>query len=165
MRLSKPRKGGIDEWSPGVRQHRAVWWKRPFTPEPWRRTLYVALAAPAALIAVADGGRLQQQLASRLLSRDVRAVRWRGLLELPLHVLAFVITAYGWAIVALNLAYPVRWLIGMGGPYADAWGGPTFAGAWAFHATFGGLTFLFAMPWILEGVTGVQARLLGTVSQ
>ena len=144
-----------------VAPHRAVWWKLPFTAEPWRRTLFVVLAVPAALAAVSDGGRLQKRLALRRLSREVSAVRWRGLLALPVHLLALVITGYGWSIVALNIAYPVRWLIGMGGPYADAWGGPTFAGAWAFHATFGGLTFLFAMPWILRGVTEVQVRLLG----
>jgi hypothetical protein len=35
----------------------ATWWRLPFTAEPWRRTAYVLLAPPAALIAVADGGR------------------------------------------------------------------------------------------------------------
>jgi hypothetical protein len=42
---------------------------------------------------------------------------------------ALAVTAYGWAIVALNLGYPVRWLIGMGGSLSDSWGGPTMAGA------------------------------------
>jgi hypothetical protein len=144
-----------------ARPSRTAWWKLPFTADPWRRTLYVALAAPAAIIAVADGGRLQQRYARRLLGREVGATRLRGLLGLPLDLAVLVITGYGWSIVALNLAYPLRPLIGLVGSYANAWGGPTLAGAWAFHAVFGGLTFLFAMPWILKGLTGVHARLLG----
>jgi hypothetical protein len=139
----------------------AAWWRLPFTAEPWRRTVWVLLAPPAALIAVADGGRLQRRLAAALTGRDVRRTRLRGLLALPLDLLTLGITWYGWAIAALNLAYPLRWLIGMGGSYEDAWGGPTFAGAWAFHAVFGGLTFLFLMPWILRGANRLQLRVLG----
>ena len=43
---------------------------------------------------------------------------------------------------------------------ADAWGGPTMAGAWAFHALFGGVTFLLLMPWIVKGLTWIQGRLV-----
>jgi hypothetical protein len=143
------------------RPHSAEWWRLPFTAEPWRRTAYVLLAPPAAVVAVADGGRLQRRLAARLLGRDVRATRLRGLLSLPFSLLTLGITGYAWGIVALNLAYPVRWLIGMGGSYHDAWGGPTFAGVWAFHAIAGGVTFLFLTPWILRGLTWTQSRLLG----
>lgn len=133
----------------------------PFTPEPWWRTLWVALAVPLAVLSLADGGRLQRRLARRALGRDVRASRLRGLLALPLAAVALVVTGYGWSIVALNLAYPVRPLVGGDGAYADAWGGPTLAGAWAFHAVFGGLTFLFAMPWVLRGLTALHVRALG----
>jgi hypothetical protein len=42
----------------------------PFTAGPWRRTAYVLLAPPAALIAVADGGRLQGRLAAAPPGRD-----------------------------------------------------------------------------------------------
>jgi hypothetical protein len=83
------------------------------------------------------------------------------LLAIPIALPALAITSYGWAIAALNLAYPLRWLIGMGGSYEDAWGGPTFTGVWAFHAVFGGLSFLFLMPWILRGLNRLQIRLLG----
>ncbi|MCO5967939.1 hypothetical protein [Actinoallomurus soli] len=139
----------------------AGWWRTPFTAEPWRRTAYVVLAPVAAVVAIADGGRVQRRLAGALLGRGVRAGRLRGVAVLPLALVSLVITGYGWSLVALNLGYPVRWLIGMGGSYEHAWGGPTFAGAWAFHAVFGGLTFLFLMPWILRGLTALQVRVLG----
>lgn len=139
----------------------AAWWRLPFTAEPWRRTAFVLLAPPAALVALADGGGLQRRLAARLLGREVRATRLRGLATLPFGLLALAVTGYAWAIAALNLAYPARWPIGMGGSYHDAWGGPTFAGVWAFHAIVGGVPFLFLTPWILRGLTSVQTRLLG----
>jgi hypothetical protein len=136
-------------------------WLLPFTAEPWRRTAYVFLAPLAGLAAVADGGRLQCRLAAALLGRDVPMRRLRGLLALPLDLPTVVIVGYAWSIVALNLAYPARWLIGMGGSYHNSWGGPTFAGAWAFHAVFGGLTFLYLTPWILRGLNHARVRLLG----
>ncbi|MEV5746463.1 hypothetical protein AB0L00_01475 [Actinoallomurus sp. NPDC052308] len=139
----------------------AAWWRTPFTAEPWRRTAYLLLAPVAALLAIADGGRLQRRLAGALLGRGVRATRLRGIAALPLALAGLVITGYGWSLVVLNLAYPVRWLIGMGGSYEHAWGGPTFAGVWAFHAVFGGLTFLYLMPWILRGLTALHVRILG----
>jgi hypothetical protein len=82
------------------------------------------------------------------------------LISLPLNYLIAIIVAGGWFVTVINLAYPVRWLIGMGGSTADAWGGPSFAGAWAFHAVFGGLTLLFVMTWLVSGLTRLQTRLL-----
>lgn len=139
----------------------SAWWRTPFTADPWRRTAYVVLAPVAAVVAIADGGRLQRRLAGALLERGVRPGRLRGIAALPLAFVSLVITGYGWSLVALNLGYPVRWLIGMGGSYEHAWGGPTFAGVWAFHAVFGGLTFLFLMPWFLRGLTALHVRVLG----
>jgi hypothetical protein len=136
-----------------------TWWKLPFTADPWRRTRYIALAVPAAVIALADGGRLQQRNVRRL-GREVTAYRLRGLLALPVAWIGFVVTLYGWSIAVLNLGYPIRWVIGLGGDYSTAWGGPTFAGAWAFHAATGGLVALFAMPWIVSGITSLHLRLL-----
>jgi hypothetical protein len=144
-----------------LRPQQTSWWRIPFTAEPWRRTGYVLLAAPAAIRAVADGGRAQQRYARRLLGRDVPERRLRGLLGLPLDLLALVITGYGWMIAIANIGYPARWLVGMGGSLADAWGGPTLAGAWAFHLVVGGLPALFATPWLLRGLTHLQVRLLG----
>ncbi|GAA0333233.1 hypothetical protein NE235_13445 [Actinoallomurus spadix] len=140
---------------------RAAWWGMPFTADPWRRTAYLALAPVAAVVAIADGGRLQRRLAGALLGHGVRAGRLRGAAVLPLALVSLVVTGYGWSLAALNLGYPVRWLIGMGGSYEHAWGGPAFAGVWAFHAVFGGLTFLFLMPWILRGLTALHVRILG----
>lgn len=137
------------------------WWRLPFTKQPWRLSLYIVLAAPATIIGLGDGGRLRRRLAEALLSRTIKARRFRGLCCLPLDLLAVVVMVYAWLIVVLNLAYPARWLIGMGGSTSNSWGGPTMLGAWAFHAVFGGLTFLFAMPWILKGITWLQIRALG----
>lgn len=89
------------------------------------------------------------------------ATRWRGLIALPLHLVALGLAIYGWMLVALNLAYPVRWPLGWGGSLNTSWGGPTMAGAWAFHALLGGLPFLFVVPSLLRSVTSLQARLLG----
>ncbi|MQY04422.1 hypothetical protein [Actinomadura macrotermitis] len=133
----------------------------PFTARPWRESLYALLAGPAALVAVADGGRLQRRLAARLLHRDVPATRLRGLLGLPLYPPFLLVAGYGWLIAVLNLGYPLRPLLGMPGYDPHAWGGPTYAGAWAFHALAGGLPALLATPWIVRALTAVQARILG----
>jgi hypothetical protein len=82
----------------------AAWWKLPIAAEPWQRTPYVALAAPAAIIALADGGRLQTWSARRVLGQPIRRTRVRGLLSLPLALLTLVIVGYGWSIVAGGLA-------------------------------------------------------------
>jgi hypothetical protein len=102
----------------------AAWWKLPFTAEPWQRTLYVALAAPAAIIALADGGRLQTWSARRFLGQPIRRTHVRGLLSLPLALLTLVIVGYGWSIVVLNVAYPIRPLLGLPGYDRNASGGP-----------------------------------------
>ncbi|MES9602537.1 hypothetical protein [Actinomadura sp. NPDC000929] len=129
----------------------------------WRRSAYALAALPAGLASL-TGARVQPALAHRLL--DVpsgRPGRFRtilhALLSLPLGVLSLLAGAYGWGIVVLNLFYPARWLIGMGGSLKDAWGGPTLAGAWAVHAT-GGLVMLLLIPALMKGITTLQARLM-----
>ncbi len=77
-----------------------------------------------------------------------------ALLATPLNLVTAFITLYGWAIVPLNIGWPLR----AGDDYSDAWGGPTFAGAWAFHAVVGGIGFLLLMPWVVRGLTAVQFR-------
>lgn len=146
------------------------WWRLPFTAETWKRTLY-ALVAPVVgvagalaglLGAAAAAGRFQRELARRLLGTVVgeprragKGVVAYGLGGLPLHLATFAVTAYGWSIVPMNtVLYPLR-----AGPTEDAWGGPTLAGAWTFHAVVGGLGFLLLMPWVVRGLTGLQARL------
>lgn len=133
----------------------------PFSAVAWRRTLYVALVGPAAIIAVADGGHLQQRLAAGLLGRTVRATRLRGLLGLPLYLPFLVLVGYGWWTVAMNLAYPLRPLFGIPGYDPNSWGGPSYSGVWAFHAFLGGVPIALVMPWIVRGLSVVQARLLG----
>jgi hypothetical protein len=132
----------------------------PFTAEPLRRSLYLLLAVPAAIIAIGDGGRFQQRLADRLLARRVPARRARGLLGVPLVLPMLAVAAYGWLIVVLNIGYPIRPLLGMPGYTRDAWGGPTYAGVWAFHA-LGGVLVLLLMPWLLRALTAVLLRILG----
>lgn len=133
----------------------------PFTAEPYRRSLYLLLAVPLALVALVDGGRRQQRCATRLLGRQVGQHRVRGLVGLPLAAGFLVLAGYTWLIVVLNLAYPARPLVGSPGHSPDAWGGPTLAGSWAFHAFLGGVPMLLIMPWLLRGLTAVLAKALG----
>ena len=79
-----------------------------------------------------------------------------AVLSLPLNLVSAVVVAYGWTLVAMNLAYPLR--PGLGDGYQDAWGGPTLAGAWAVHAA-AAMVFLFATPWIVRGASRLQGRL------
>lgn len=139
----------------------APWWRLPFTADPWRRTAYVLLAPLTSLIALADGGRLCRRLAAGLLGRRVRATRPRALLDLPVGLLALLVTGYLWLLVVLNLGYPLRPVLGMDGSLDNAWGGPTMAGAWAVHAGAGGLPALFLAPWILRGLNALHLWTLG----
>ncbi|GAB3151551.1 hypothetical protein GCM10027290_41030 [Micromonospora sonneratiae] len=150
-----------------------AWLRAPFTADTWRRTAYAMIALPVTLVSVplalvgGPAGRLQRRVARSLLRLDVAEPQRTGVralvhavLAVPLSLLVLLITAYGWSIALLNLAYPARMLLGWGAGGPDAWGGPTLIGAWAFHAVFGGLTFLLAMPWIVRGLTWLQGRLV-----
>jgi hypothetical protein len=79
------------------------------------------------------------------------------LVSLPVNVASFVLSAYVWLLLPLNVGYPLR------GDTAeslqDAWGGPTLAGAWAVHAVGGTLIFFLAGLPILNGVAWLQGRL------
>ncbi|MEU3842330.1 hypothetical protein AB0E88_20165 [Streptomyces sp. NPDC028635] len=139
--------------------------REPFTAATWRRTAYALLALPAglvcvplALLGVATGPR-QRALLRRLLGADLpagpRAGLAHALVSTPLNLLAAAVTFYAWSLVPMNLLWPLR----AGDDYASAWGGPTFAGAWAFHAVVGGIGFLLLTPWLVRGLTAVQRRL------
>ncbi|MGW3101417.1 hypothetical protein [Streptomyces sp. NPDC001100] len=143
--------------------------REPFTAGTWRRTAYALLALPVGLACVPLGllgaptARRQRGLVRRFLDTDIDtdmpgAARRGGLrhalLATPLNLLTAFVTVYGWAIVPMNLGWPLR----AGDDYAGAWGGPTFAGAWAFHAVLGGIGFLLLMPWLVRGLTAVQLR-------
>ncbi|GAA5177243.1 hypothetical protein GCM10023322_01510 [Rugosimonospora acidiphila] len=150
--------------------------RAPFTGDTWRRTAYAFLALPVGVACVplalvgGPAGRLSRRMARALLGLEVgepartgiRAL-FHAVLTIPLNFLVAVITGYGWSIVLLNLAYPARPLVGLGVGGANAWGGPTFAGVWAFHAVVGGLGFLLMMPWIVRALTWSQGRLVGAL--
>lgn len=147
--------------------------RAPLAAHTWRRTGYALVAVPVGLVSVplalvgGPAGRLQRWVAHRLLHVEVAEPVRTGprallhaVLAMPLNMVTMVTVGYGWSIAALNLAYPVRPLIGMPAGGENAWGGPSMAGAWAFHALTGGLAFLLAMPWIVRGLTWVQGRLV-----
>ncbi|MFE4697395.1 hypothetical protein ACFRIC_09915 [Streptomyces sp. NPDC056738] len=142
--------------------------REPFRADTWRRVAYALLAPPVGLACVplsllgAPTGRWQRALAHRFLglpagtgSRAPLKGLAHGLLATPLNLFVLVITGYGWLVVPMNLGWPLR----AGSDYANSWGGPTFAGAWAFHALVGGVGFLLIMPWAGRAMAAVQLRL------
>ncbi|MFD5633231.1 hypothetical protein ACFWJM_03640 [Streptomyces sp. NPDC127077] len=142
--------------------------REPFMADTWRRVAYALLAPPVGLACVplsllgAPTGRWQRALARRFLGLPVGADPRaplkglaHGLLAAPLNLLVLVVTAFGWLVVPMNLGWPLR----AGSDHADSWGGPTFAGAWAFHALVGGVGFLLIMPWVGRAMAAVQLRL------
>jgi hypothetical protein len=155
---------------------RVPWWAMPFSAGTWRRTLYVLLALPVGVACVPlsilggspAAARLQQGLASRLLGVGREPPRRRrldgrvvghALLSLPLNALSWALTVAIWVFAVVNIAYPLR-------PDSDdlsnAWGGPSLAGAWAVHGA-AGLAFLLLAPWVVNGVTALQGRLVRTM--
>jgi hypothetical protein len=151
----------------------AAWLRAPFSVDTWRRTTYAMVALPVGLVGVplalvgGPAGRLQRRVARSLLRLEVDEPARTGpralvhaVLATPLNVLVMLITGYGWSLALLNLAYPARPLVGLGAGGGDAWGGPSLAGAWAFHALTGGLGFLLVMPWVVRGLTWVQGGLV-----
>ena len=139
--------------------------RAPFTATTWRRTAYALLALPLGLACIplallgAPTARWQRGLVHRFLDPEIPGTARAGglphaLLATPLNLITAFITLYGWAIVPMNLGWPLR----AGDDHAGAWGGPTFAGAWAFHAVLGGIGFLLLMPWVVRGLTAVQLR-------
>ena len=147
----------------------------PFRGRTWRRTLYAVvspLVGLCLLVVALFGGhraaaRVRRRLAERLLDASPgRSVpTWprvvgHALFGLPLDVLASVVAGYGWAVVVLNIAYPVRLLAepDTASLTADAWGGPTLAGAWLVHG-LAGLVALWLVPLLVVGITQVQLAL------
>jgi hypothetical protein len=118
----------------------------------WRRLGSALIAVPSAL-------------------RTVTSRRFvRGMLALPLAVATTAFTAMLAGLVLINLGYPLRPILGLGGhdgnvwasTYYDAWGGPTLAGAWTVHA-IGVMLFVFpSLAWTIRGLLRAQAHLTGT---
>ncbi|WP_157080179.1 hypothetical protein [Thermobifida cellulosilytica] len=147
----------------------------PFQGSTWRRTLYAIispLVGVCLLVVAVFGGhrtaaRVRRQLAVSLLdaSPGRAAPTWprvvgHGLVSLPFDILAAVFAGYGWAIVVLNIAYPIRLLAepDVATLTAGAWGGPSLAGAWLVHA-LGGLVALWLVPLLVVALTRVQSTL------
>ncbi|MEU6480828.1 hypothetical protein ABZ858_28910 [Streptomyces sp. NPDC047017] len=142
--------------------------RAPFTAATWRRAAYAVLALPVGAVSVplalvgGPAGRLQRGLVRRFLDVDLpgtgrgapRALL-HALLATPLNLVIAAVTCYGWSIVPMNLGWPLRVI---GSDYSDSWGGPTFAGAWAFHAAVGGLGFGLLMPWLGRAMAALQLR-------
>jgi hypothetical protein len=139
--------------------------REAFTAGTWRRVAYALLAFPVGVLCVplallgAPTGRWQRGLVRRFLGRELSGSS-RGMAHataaVPLNLLVLAVTLYGWSLVPMNLGWPLR---AAGSDYSDAWGGPTFAGAWAFHAIVGGFGFLLLMPWLGRALAAVQLRL------
>ncbi|GIH05861.1 hypothetical protein Rhe02_39280 [Rhizocola hellebori] len=136
------------------------WWKLPISAEPYRYTLFLLLSLPLGIWSLMDRGSAQRRVAFALLARTPALSRWRGLAAVPLDLVSLAVAGYCWLGVVLNLAYPARPLLGMNGDYADAWGGPTLAGAWAVHA-LGGVAFWLAVSWMLRGYVALWRRITG----
>ncbi|WP_369246434.1 hypothetical protein [Streptomyces sp. R41] len=151
--------------------------REPFTADTWRRVAYALLAFPVGVICIpltllgAPTGRWQRALVRRFLDvpggpgglgvpgreppGSSRALA-HAVLATPLNLVVLAVTGYGWSLVPMNLGWPLR---AAGSDYADAWGGPTFAGAWTFHAIVGGVGFLLLMPCLGRVMASVQLRL------
>lgn len=137
------------------------WWRLPFATEPYRNTAFVALTIPLALLSTVDHGTVQRCVVERLLRRRASLSRGRALAVLPLDAAAVAVVGYCWLGVVLNIGFPLRTLVGLGGDnLRDSWGGPTLVGAWAVHAV-GGAVFLFVVPWVLRGFVAAWVRVVG----
>ncbi|SCL16692.1 hypothetical protein GA0070624_1089 [Micromonospora rhizosphaerae] len=135
-------------------------WRVAYGAETRRRLAWSVVAVPLALAAALRAARHPGRL------RALAA----ALLAIPVAVASSALTAALAFLVLINvLAYPFRPWLGLPGStddiwasrYADSWGGPTLAGAWATHA---GLLLLLGVPvlaWAVRALAGLQRRLTG----
>ncbi|MER7268855.1 hypothetical protein ABT344_11180 [Micromonospora carbonacea] len=126
--------------------------RQTYGPVMWRRLARVVTGLP----------QVGRALASRRFGR--------GLLAVPIALANAALTATLLGLTFINVAYPLRRYIGLGGnsgggvwasTYDNAWGGPTLLGAWVVH---GGGILLLVVPtlaWAIRGLLGVQERLVG----
>jgi acetyl esterase/lipase len=135
-----------------------------------RRALYPLLALPVGIACLmlilvgkhATAASLQRGLIHGLLALPFAVpstgrVLAHSLVSLPVNLASFVLSAYVWLLLPVNLGYPLR-TDTTAESLQDAWGGPTLAGAWAVHAVGGILAFLAGLP-ILNGLVWLQGRL------
>ena len=142
--------------------------RRTFSRASLRRVGYALLALPIGLAglpaAVGRGSAdRQRRLVQRMLGLpSVPVSRPRvllhALLSTPLNLASAVLTGYSWWFAVVNLAYPIRPLLGIPGYTANSWGGPSYAGVWAFHALVGGVPLALATCALALGLTSLQRR-------
>ncbi|NES26098.1 hypothetical protein GCE86_26720 [Micromonospora terminaliae] len=132
-------------------------WRIAYGLGSWRRLAWSVVAVPRAVGAL--GGALLRPGRLRALGG--------ALLALPVAVASTALTAVLAYLVLINVVgYPFRPVLGLAERtgtawYADAWGGPTLAGAWATHTA---LILLLVVPpvvWAVRGLTALQLRLTG----
>lgn len=133
-------------------------WRVAYRPETLRRLAWSIVAVPRVLAAL--------PVALRRPGR-VRNLG-RALLAVPVALAGSALTGTLAFLVLINvLAYPFRPWLGLGDStgniwadrYADSWGGPTLAGAWATHAALILLLVVPPMAWAVRGLTTLQWRL------
>ncbi|NES14406.1 MULTISPECIES: hypothetical protein [Micromonospora] len=144
--------------------HRALTpWRVAYRAETLRRLAWSVIALPSALAALATALRRPGRI------RNLA----RALLALPVALAGSALTGTLAFLVLINvLAYPFRPWLGIGGStgdiwadrYADSWGGPTLAGAWATHATLILLLVVPPLAWAVRGLTALQRRLTGSAA-
>lgn len=145
--------------------HRALTpWRVAYRPETLRRLAWSIVAVPHAVVALPNALRRPDR--ARGLAR--------ALLALPVALAGSALTGTLAFLVLINvLAYPFRPWLGLGQSngdiwadrYADSWGGPTLAGAWATHAALILLLVVPPMAWAVRGLTTLQWRLTRPASR
>lgn len=169
--------------TPKEEQATVSWWRLAFSYQGWRQVIYTFLALPVNILALlmALAGRssagfgYQLSVARDLLpwhfpdeqpSSRLRALAY-SMITLPLNVAAFAFSAYFSSLLLLSVLYPLRAIARhesldhiLASNYYHAWGGPTFAGAWAVHAVLALAAFLGPIVWVIVLFTWLQARLL-----
>lgn len=153
-----------------VRPARRAWVRQTCGRPALRRVAYAALALPLAIgvvgTAVVGGGQAALGLdrlvrrrwlgdAGPLQARPGRLLAY-GLVSVPLGCCALFILLLMVPNTVRNLLYPLA--SPTAADYADAWGGPTLAGAWAVHALIA-IALVPVYLLVLRGVVGLQTRL------
>jgi hypothetical protein len=135
-----------------------------------RRAVYALLALPLGVwcLGLLLAGRTARAASLRLgalrrLAGTAAGSPSRGrwvvfsLVSLPVDAVVFAVAGYLWLLLPMNLLYPLRLAV-YDESAVDSWGGPTMAGAWAFHAVVGTLVFLVAGLPLVAGLVWLQAR-------
>jgi len=102
-------------------------------------------------------GLMRRLLGLRITDPPDRRVVAHALLSLPIKVASFLLAAYIWLLLPVNLGYPLR-ADTTAESLRQSWGGPTLAGAWVVHAIGAVLVFLLVGLPIMNGIAWLQGR-------